>query len=99
MMKESYFKARVPAALHAAASARAGREGLRLGSYLREAIERDLQPKVVSVVVAPPPVIDHEMRIALQEIRLLARELAMTTNAQIVGKVAAQMKSQTQPRN
>ncbi len=98
-MQESYFKARVPAALHAAASARAGREGLRLGSYLREAIERDLQLKAVPVVVAPPPVIDHETRIVLQEIRLLARELAMATNAQIVAKVAAQMKSQTQTSN
>ncbi len=94
-MQESYFKARVPATLHAAASARAGREGLRLGSYLREAIERDLQLKVPPAVVVPPLVIDHETRIVLQEIRLLARELAMATNAQIVAKVAAQMKSQT----
>ncbi|MBC7618779.1 MAG: hypothetical protein H7293_07280 [Candidatus Saccharibacteria bacterium] len=98
-MQESYFKARVPATLHAAASARAGREGLRLGSYLREAIERDLQLKAVPVVVAPPPVIDHETRIVLQEMRLILRELAMSANAQIMPKVAAQMKSQTQPSN
>lgn len=95
-MQESYFKARVPATLHAAASARAGREGLRLGSYLREAIERDLQLKAAPVVVTPPPLIDHETRIVLLEIRLLARELAMATNAQIVAKVAAQIKSQNQ---
>lgn len=94
-MQESYFKARVPATLHAAASARAGREGLRLGSYLREAIERDLQLKAVPVVASPPPVIDHETRIVLLEIRLIVRELAMSTNAQIMPKVAAQMKSQT----
>jgi hypothetical protein len=96
-MQESYFKARVPAALHAAASARAGREGLRLGSYLREAIERDLGAKAAPIAPPPPPAIDHETRIVLQEIRLLARELAMATNAQIVAKVATQMKSQTQP--
>lgn len=93
-MKESYFKARVPAALHQAASARAGREGLRLGSYLREAIERDLEAETAPIVQPQPPVIDHEARAVLQEIRLLLRELAMASNAQIVPRVVAQLKSQ-----
>lgn len=93
-MKESYFKARVPAALHEAASARAGREGLRLGSYLREAIERDLKAEAAPVALPQPPAIDHEARAVLQEIRLLMRELAMSTNAQIVPRVVAQLKSQ-----
>ncbi len=94
-MKESYFKARVPAALHEAACARAGREGLRLGTYIREAIERDLSAKAAPIVQPQPPAIDHETRMTLQEIRLLARELAMASNAQIVARVVAQLKSQT----
>lgn len=98
-MKESYFKARVPASLHEAASARAGREGLRLGSYIREAIERDLQVKAAPVVTLQPPAIDHKTLYLLQEMRLLLRELAMQANAQIVAKVAAQLKSQNQSSN
>jgi hypothetical protein len=98
-MHESYFKARVPATLHAAASVRAGREGLRLGTYLREAIERDLELKAAPAEVELPPVIDHETRIVLREMRLVLRELAMSTNAQILSKVAAQMKSETQSAN
>jgi hypothetical protein len=94
-MKETFFKARVPAALHQAASARAGREGLRLGSYLREAIERDLAAEIAPVAQPEPPAIDHEARLALQELRLLVREIALHHNAQIVVKVAAQMKSQS----
>lgn len=96
-MKETYFKARVPASLHQAASVRAGREGLRLGTYLREAIARDLQVKAVPIAPPQPPALDHETRMTLQEIRLLSRELAMASNAQIVARVAAQMKSLTQP--
>lgn len=93
-MKESFFKARVPAALHQAAIARAGREGLRLGSYLREAIQRDLEAEVASIALPQPAAIDHESRAVLQEIRLLLRELAMASNAQIVPRVFAQLKSQ-----
>lgn len=92
-MKESYFKARVPAALHEAACARAGREGLRLGSYIREAIERDLDAKTVPIAPVHAPAIDHEARALLQEIRLLVRELAMASNAQIVPRVVAQLKA------
>ena len=37
---------------------------------------------------------DHETQFVLQEIRLLVRELAMVQNAQILARVAAQLKSQ-----
>lgn len=98
-MKETYFKARVPASLHEAASARAGREGLRLGTYLREVIERDLQVKAAPVVTLQPPAIDHKTLHLLQEMRLLLRELAMHANAQIVGRVVAQLDAQSRNLN
>ena len=50
----------------------------------REAIERELQLKVAQVVVAQSLAVDHEVPVVLQTIRLLLRELAMHSNAQIV---------------
>jgi hypothetical protein len=98
-MKETYFKARVPAALHEAACGRAGRQGLRLGTYLREAIERDLQLLAAPVAQSQTPSIDHETALLLQEMRLLLREIAMHANAQIVGRVFAQLDAQTRNVN
>ncbi len=40
------------------------------------------------------PVADSETQTALRELRLLVRELAMDSNAQILARVAAQLKTQ-----
>jgi hypothetical protein len=40
------------------------------------------------------PVADSETQAALRELRLLVRELAMSSNAQILARVAAQLKTQ-----
>jgi hypothetical protein len=52
-----------------------------------------------AAVAAPvqPAVTDHELRRELTEVRLLLRELCMQTNAQIVGRVVAQLNAQAQP--
>jgi hypothetical protein len=40
------------------------------------------------------PAVDPEIQVGLRELRLIVRELAMDTNAQIVARVAAQLKAQ-----
>jgi hypothetical protein len=47
---------------------------------------------------APAPVaaLDHDSARQLAEVRLLLRELCMQTNAQIVGRVVAQLNAQAQ---
>jgi len=102
-MKETYIKARVPQALHAAVRARAGREGLRQGTYLREAIERDLRAKAATAALTAEPAAaaasapgapDASTVRLLHELRLLLRELAMHQNAQILSRAAAQLNAQ-----
>jgi len=90
-MTERYFKFRGSADLHAAVLARAGREGLRVGTYLREALERDLRPKEAAVAAQQVATPDHDTRRLLQELRLLLREIALHQNAQITARVAAQL--------
>lgn len=109
-MTEKFLKARVPATLYQALLARAGAEGKRLGTHVREVLERDAQAittgealtrieaalAAATTGAAPvqPAALDHDTRRELQEVRLLVRELAMQANAQIVARVAAQLAAQ-----
>jgi len=114
-MNTKFLKARVPTALYEALLARAGAEGKRLGTHIRDVLERDAQAittgeaitRIEAAISAasataagPAPVqpveADHELRRELTEVRLLLRELCMQSNAQIVGRVVAQLNAQTQ---
>jgi hypothetical protein len=111
-MTEKFLKARVPAALYEALLARAGEQGKRLGTHIREVLERDAQAittgealtrieaalAAATTGAAPsqPAAPDHELRRELVEVRLLVRELAMQSNAQILSRVAAQLAAQAQ---
>ncbi len=111
-MTEKFLKARVPATLYQALLARAGAEGKRLGTHVREVLERDAQAITTTEALtrietalaaattgaapAQPAALDHETRRELAEVRLLVRELAMQSNAQILARVAAQLAAQAQ---
>ena len=113
-MTEKFLKARVPATLYQALLARAGAEGKRLGTHVREVLERDAQAITTTealarieaalatpaAIAAPAPQApaDHDLRRELAEVRLLVRELAMQANAQIVARVAAQLAAQAAGR-
>jgi hypothetical protein len=112
MNKEKFLKARVPAALYEALLARAGEAGQRLGTYVREVLERDAQvittrealARIEAVIstssAAPQPTTaGHNTAHLLHEVRLLLRELCMQTNAQIVARVAAQLAAQAAQPN
>ena len=106
-MTEKFLKARIPAALYTELQARAGEQGKRLGTHVRDVLQQHSEALSVSEALArieaaigdkaPSPSVptaaapDHEMRPLLQEIRLLVRELAMQSNAQIVSRVVAQL--------
>ena len=111
-MQDKYLKARVPSALYQALLERAGIEGKRLGTHIREVLERDAQAVTTtealtrieaalaaSAPVARPSIADHDIQRALTEMRLLLRELAMQSNAQIVTRVAAQLAAQAPQTN
>jgi hypothetical protein len=53
-MTEKFLKARVPAALYQALLARAGAEGKRLGTHVREVLERDAQAITTTEALACP---------------------------------------------
>jgi hypothetical protein len=111
-MQDRYLKARVPRALYEALLVRSGEAGQRLGTYVREVLERDAQAittgealtrietalaaATTGTAPAQPAVPDHELRRELAEVRLLVRELAMQSNAQILSRVAAQLAAQSQ---
>ena len=106
-MTEKFLKARIPAALYTELQARAGEQGKRLGTHVRDVLQQHSEALSVAQALArieaviggqaavPSPSTsvgaDHEMRPLLQEIRLLVRELAMQSNAQIIGRVVAQL--------
>lgn len=110
-MQDRYLKARVPRALYEALLARSGEAGQRLGTYVREVLERDAQAittgealtrieaalAAATTGAAPlqPAAPDHELRRELAEVRLLVRELALQSNAQILSRVAAQLAAQS----
>lgn len=110
-MNEKFLKARVPGALYEQLLARAGAEGKRLGTRIREVLERDAQAvttaealtRIETALAAtvpgrapePVPALDHDTRRELTEMRLLLRELAMQANAQILARVAAQLAAKT----
>lgn len=108
-MTEKFLKARVPSSLYEQLLASANEEGLRLGTYIRAVLERNTQAVTTDEALARVEaalrisscplsstkgvVLSDEAIRALQEVRLLAREIALHQNAQIVARVAAQMKS------
>lgn len=114
-MPEKFLKARVPAELYQTLLARAGESGKRLGTFVREALERDAQAITTTEALArieaavgatnarpapvEPVVPDHDTQRLLTEMRLLLRELAMQSNAQIVARVAAQLAAQAPHNN
>ncbi|GEM_PF-5370814 len=114
-MNEKFLKARVPTTLYQALLARAGAEGKRLGTHVREVLERDAQAvptaealtRIEAVIAASmpgtapaqPSALDHDTQRLLAEMRLLLRELAMQANAQILARVAAQLGAQTSQPN
>lgn len=106
-MTEKFLKARIPAALYDELQAHAGEQGKRLGTHVRDVLQQHSEALSVAQALArieaaigektaasSTPVTvsaDHAMRPLLQEIRLLVRELAMQSNAQIIGRVVAQL--------
>jgi hypothetical protein len=93
-MQDKFLKARIPRALYEALLARAGEAGQRLGTHVREILERDAQAvnteqalariesALAGATAASAPMPDHDVRRELLELRLLVRELAMNTNAE-----------------
>ncbi len=108
-MAEKFLKARIPAALYEAIQTRASMDGKRLGTFVRELLESETQAigtlqalaRIEAFVkgekqgLATPEAItlDNGTLFILQEIRLIVRELAMESNAQILARVAAQLKT------
>jgi hypothetical protein len=108
---DKYLKTRVPLDLYQRLRVRAGASGLHLNTFVREALLRDgeamsaaealarveaaIAAAAAPVPVAPPIAADHELRCELREVRLLLRELALQSNAQILARVAAQMAAHT----
>ena len=106
-MREKFLKARLPRELYDTLQTRAGEAGQRLGTFVREALERDAQAIdteqalariEVALATATPanapssaPIRDHELHRDVHELRLLVREIAMHLNAQIVTRVVAQL--------
>lgn len=105
-MRDKFIKARVPHAEYEALLARAGVAGQRLGTFVREVLERDAQAvstadalarieaALAAAAATSAPVQDHALRRDVLELRLIVRELAMAANAQILTRVAAQLAAQ-----
>lgn len=104
-MNEKFLKARIASALYEQLQTRAAVDGKRLGTYVREALERDTEAidtaqaltRIETILaqrqaVQAAPTRDHEIRQLLLETRMIVRELAMASNAQILARVAAQLK-------
>ncbi|MGH8032396.1 MAG: hypothetical protein ACREO8_08555 [Luteimonas sp.] len=105
-MKEKFLKARLPAPLYQALQVQAGEAGLRLGTLVREILERNAQvvsttealarieAALAATTAASTPARDHDLHREVRELRLIVRELAMNANAQILTRVAAQLAAQ-----
>ena len=109
-MKDRYLKARLPCELYCELQACAAEAGTRLGTHVREILERDAQvlsmaealTRIESALSAlpassmspPAPMRDHELHREVFELRLLVREIAMQLNAQILTRVASQIATQ-----
>jgi negative regulator of sigma E activity len=114
-MQEKFLKSRVPRQQYEALQKRAGEAGMRLGTLVRDILERDAQALSAAEVLArieaalaampassapaPMPSRDHELHQRALELRLLMREVAMHLNAQILARVAAQVAAQTPSAN
>jgi hypothetical protein len=110
-MQDKFLKARIPHAVYNALQQRAGEAGQRLGTLVREILERDAQAMnteqalarieaaLTAATAASTPMPDHNVRRELLELRLIARELAMHANAQILTRVAAQIAAHASPNN
>jgi hypothetical protein len=109
-MNEKFLKARIPGELYADLLARSGAAGKRLGTFVRDVLQEHTQAVSTAEALArieaavsaaggqcvPAPVaaLDHDSARQLAEVRLLLREIAMQTNAQILSRVAAQLAAQ-----
>lgn len=114
-MKDRYLKTRVPQVLYESLRTRAAEAGQRLGTLVREVLERDAQVMSTAealarielalaasqAIAAPasPSVPDHALHQFVLELRLIVRELAMHANAQILTRVAAQVAAQAASSN
>jgi predicted DNA-binding protein len=110
MKKTAFIKVRTTPERLQHLKERAGKAGKPVSTYADEQIERALesaqqseelaelrsqvQELVALVQTLRQPSQDAETQTALRELRLTVRELAMHTNAQILARVAAQLKTQ-----
>ena len=107
MTPDKFLKIRVPSTLYKELLTRANAEGKRLGTYTREQLQLESQTistkdalsriEVVLRGKSSEPATKQPLPDTtniLKEILLLLRELAISNNAQILVKVAAQLKSQ-----
>ena len=108
-MNDKFLKARIPNELYVSLLARANADGKRLGTHVRELLEvselaittQDALTRIESALrhQAKPEQIEREIgvdadtRKSIREVRLIAIELAMHLNAQILPRVAAQLKT------
>lgn len=110
MKKTAFIKIRTTAERLQQLKERAGKAGKPVSTYADEQLERAIQDAQQAAELAElkgqmqelvalvqnmrQPVQDSETQMALRELRLTVRELAMHSNAQIVARVAAQLKTQ-----
>ena len=101
---DKYLKVRLPAAEYQQLAQEADLAGMTVSSYVRRSLQQQRQTLLLEDVLAKldarlstpaapsaPPANNRQ----LDEILLLARELAADRNAQILARVAAKLKTQT----
>lgn len=110
MKKTAFIKVRTTPERLNQLKERAGKAGKPVSTYADEQLERAIQDAqqaaelaelkgqvqalVALVQTLRQPSQDAETQMALRELRLIVRELAMSSNAQILARVAAQLKTQ-----
>jgi len=110
-MTDKFLKTRVSPELYETLLAEAGSAGKRLNTHVRELLQQHAQAvstaealarieaSISTSQAAPQSAgLDHDTQRSLQEMRLLLREIAMHSNAQIVARVAHQLAAQA-PQN
>lgn len=112
-MNDKFLKTRVPPGLYQSLLARAGSEGKRLGTLVREILESDTHALSTSDALArietalaqsrsdhvvQQPVMDPQVPAEVRHILLLVIELAMQSNAQIVPRVAEKLALQSRAK-
>lgn len=107
---DKFLKTRVSSSLYAALQLRASAEGKRLSTYARgllehqaevvtttdalNRIEQNLRAFNTQAAISPLNNLYDSQNKQMAELLLIARELALATNAQILTRVATQMKLQ-----